>query len=75
MKYKYFDERLKLGLNIQYYRKLADLTQEQLAERVDISREHLSKIERAVNCASVDVLFNVSEELGIPAYKLFMFKE
>lgn len=35
----------QLGLNIAYYRKLRGWTQEQLAERAEISRTHLSNIE------------------------------
>jgi transcriptional regulator with XRE-family HTH domain len=50
-------------------------TQEQLAEKINISREHMSKIERAGNSVSVDVLFEISEELGVPIYKFFVFKD
>jgi transcriptional regulator with XRE-family HTH domain len=68
-------EYLKLGLNIRYYRRLKDYTQEQLAEAVNISREHLSKIETAANRASLDVLFEISEELQVPIHKFFEFKD
>lgn len=34
-----------LGLNIAYYRKLKGLTQLELAEKVNISRTHMSNIE------------------------------
>lgn len=33
---------IELGYNIAYYRKHKGLTQEQLAERVGISRQHLA---------------------------------
>ena len=36
---------IELGYNIAYYRKHAGLTQEQLAERVGISRQHMGAIE------------------------------
>ena len=39
------DKFIELGYNIAYYRKHAGLTQEQLAERVGISRQHLGAIE------------------------------
>ena len=39
------EKYLELGLNIAFYRKRCGLTQEALAERVGISRSHLSAIE------------------------------
>lgn len=36
-----------LGLNIAYYRKEKGLSQSQLAELVNISRTHMSRIETA----------------------------
>ena len=38
-------EYKKLGLNIAYYRKERGLSQMQLAEKIDISRTHMSRIE------------------------------
>ena len=75
MNNKHFDERLKLGLNIQYYRKLNDYTQDRLAEAIDVSREHLSNIERAVSSASVDVLFSIAEVLHVSINKFFEFRD
>ena len=64
-----------LGLNIAYHRKAKGLSQEQLAELVDISRTHMSRIETA-NCAvSLDVVFGISNALGIKPSKLFDFPE
>lgn len=66
-----------IGLNIAYYRKLRGLSQIQLAERVDISRTHLSNIEapNSNTSLSLDVLFSIADELHIPAYKLLVFPE
>lgn len=64
----------KLGLNIAYYRKERGLSQMQLAERVDISRTHMSRIENN-NCAvSLDVVFRIAAALEIPVAKLFEFR-
>ena len=65
----------KLGLNIAYYRKAASLSQEKLAELVGISRTHMSRIETAECAVSLDVIFAVCEALGIPAEKLFAFRD
>ena len=65
-------ERYKnLGLNIAFYRKLRGLTQERLAEKVDISRTHMSRIETADCAVSLDVVFNLADALDIEVYKLF----
>ena len=64
-----------LGLNIAYYRKARGLSQSQLAELVNISRTHMSRIEIAVCAVSVDVVFDICDALGIKPYQLFDFRE
>ncbi len=68
---------IELGYNIAYYRKHANLTQEQLAEMVNISRQHLGAIEapNIVRVISLDLLFNIADALDIEVYKLLMFRE
>ena len=60
-----------LGLNIAYYRKLRGLSQEKLAEKIDISRTHMSRIETADCAVSLDVVFSLADALGVEPYKLF----
>lgn len=64
-----------IGLNIAYYRKLRGLTQLQLADRINISRTHMSNIEapNMPTSLSLEVLLSIAEELDIPAYKLLQF--
>ena len=68
---------IELGYNIAYYRKHAKLTQEELAEQVGISRQHLGAIEapNIVRPVSLDLLFNIADALGIEAYKLLQFRD
>ena len=68
---------IELGYNIAYYRKHKGLTQEQLAERVGISRQHLGAIEAPNLCRpiSLDLLFNLAAELEIEAYRLLVFRD
>lgn len=51
-----------LGCAISYYRKRKGLTQEQLAERIGVSRQHMGAIEapNMVRAVSLDVLFNIA---------------
>ncbi len=64
-----------LGCAISYYRKRKGFTQEQLAERIGISRQHMGAIEapRMVRAVSLDVLFNISTVLEIEPYVLLKF--
>lgn len=64
-----------LGLNIAYYRKLCGYTQESLAEKLEIDRTTVSKIELATCGVSLDLLFDLSDVLGVPIDKLFAFRD
>lgn len=67
-KYRY------LGLNISYYRKERGLSQSQLAEMINISRTHMSRIETAECAVSLDVIFELCDILGVDTSKMFDFK-
>lgn len=64
-----------LGLNIAYYRKEKGLSQSQLAELVNISRTHMSRIETADCAVSLDVVFDICDALCVKPSKLFDFRE
>ncbi len=64
-----------LGLNIAYYRKLNGYTQESFAEKLEIDRTTVSKIELATCGVSLDLLFDISELLNVPINKLFDFRQ
>ena len=64
-----------LGCAISYYRKRKGLTQEQLAESIGISRQHMGAIEapNMVRAVSLDVLFNIARVLEMEPYLLLKF--
>ncbi len=64
-----------LGYAIAYYRKRKGYTQEQLSERIGISRQHMGAIEapNMVRAISLDVLFNIATALDIEPYILLKF--
>lgn len=74
MEREHFEEYKKLGLNIAYYRKEQGLSQIQLAEKIDISRTHMSRIENNDCAVSLDVIFRIAKVLNIPVAKLFEFR-
>ena len=68
------EEYKKLGLNIAYYRKEKGLSQIQLAEQINVSRTHMSRIENNDCAVSLDVIFSIAKALGISVSKLFEFR-
>lgn len=63
-----------LGLNIAYYRKVKNMSQSQLAERINISRTHMSRIETAECAVSLDVVFDICRALEIEPKQIFDFR-
>ena len=61
----------RLGLNIAYYRRARGLTQMELAEQLNIDRTHMSRIESARTGVSLDLLFDIADQLHVPVEKLF----
>lgn len=64
---------IKLGKNIQQARRAKGLSQNDLADMLDISREHLAKIETAKRCISLRLLFKLSTILEISEENLLHF--
>ena len=65
---------IALGKNIQKARKVKKFSQNKLAEMLNISREHLAKIETAKRCISLKLLFRVAQTLEIKVKDLFDFE-
>jgi len=62
---------LQLGRSIFKFRKKRGLSQNQLAEKLNISREHLAKIETAKRCVSLGLLLDIAECLEVPVKDFF----
>ena len=66
------DKYIQLGLNLAYYRKMQNFTQEMLAEAIGMERQTISKLENASIGSSLDTIFKIANALEIEPYKLFM---
>lgn len=62
-----------LAKNIKHYRKQKGLSQNELAELLNISREHLAKLETTKRCISLKLLFKLSDALNVSLKDLFTF--
>ena len=69
-KVRILGERAIINL-VKEYRKERNITQEQLALLVGISRKYLSMIERNKTTPSIDVVVRLSEELSVNVERLF----
>ena len=63
-----------LGKKIKYYRKEANLTQEQLAEKVGVHQTYIGKLETGKINASTKQLFIISKALKVDMKDLFDFE-
>ena len=65
--FKNRDRYIQLGIAISTLRKMRGLSQEQLAERANVSRSHISSIEAPgfARPCSLEVFFNIADALEI----------
>ena len=68
---KYYVEYRKLGLSVAYFRKLHGLTQRDVADKMDVSYETISRIENANTGITLDMLLALSEAIKTPLSELF----
>ena len=65
MNEQYKDEFLQLGLKIAYYRKLKGYTQEMLADKLNVSRQAVSKWESGVAYPDTEKLIQISKIFNV----------
>ena len=71
----YAENFRQLSLNISHYRKRKGLSQQQLAEIIGISHNHMSQIEAPgiTRAFSMKILFDIADVLEIEPMRLFDF--
>lgn len=68
---------IQIGLKIAYYRKLNGMTQDQLAELLDINPKYLSQVESPSKAQpiSLKMLFAAADIFHIPPHRLLEFED
>lgn len=56
---------VKLGQNVKKYRRMANLTQEQLAEKSGYTNSHIGQIENAHGIPSFDAVVSIADALDV----------
>ena len=63
-----------LGQNIRKYRMSRELTQLELSERIDLSREYLADVERGLKNISLRKLYAIADALKVKCSDLVDFE-
>lgn len=63
--------KLSIGKKIKFFRKKMSLSQEQLAEMVNMETKSLSRIESGHNYPMYENLVSISSALGVEPWQLF----
>lgn len=70
----YFDQK-EFGKRLKEIRLIRGMTQEELAEMLNINKQHVSRMERGITTCSIDLLIELSCHLQISTDYLLMGKE
>ena len=62
-----------LGKKIKHYRKVRDLTQEELAEKVRVTPKYIQYLESAKRIPSIKLIYKIAKNLEIKVKDLFTF--
>ena len=67
----------QIGLKVAYYRKLRGMTQEELAEKVELTPAFIGHIEAPnINKGiSLDTLFDIADALNISPERFLVFED
>ncbi|CEP43247.1 HTH-type transcriptional regulator [[Clostridium] sordellii] len=60
--------------NLKRYRQFNELTQEELAIKVNVRRETIARLENSKYNPSLELAVKISKELNTPIEKLFIFQ-
>ena len=66
------NQRDIIGTTVMKYRKLADLSQEELAEKADIHPNYVGRIERGECTPTITILTKIAKALNLRVYKLLI---
>ncbi len=68
---------IQIGLKVSYYRKLRGMTQEELAEKVDLNARYLSRVEspKFVQPISLKTLFAIADACRVSPHCFLLFDE
>jgi putative transcriptional regulator len=60
---------------IKVYRAIHDMTQENLAEKIRVTRKTINSIERGKYNPSIEVAFRIAKLFEVPVEEIFIFED
>ncbi len=69
------NEEALIGTRLREIRQQLGLTQAQLAERVEVSRQTINYVENGTYCPSTYLALRLARELSVPFEELFYLKD
>ena len=69
------DLKLRFGRRVQALREAAELTQDELAERIDRTPDTVGNIERGINSTRIETAYQLAGVFGLELWQLFDFGE
>lgn len=73
--HSFMNEDALIGSHLREVRKRAGLTQAELAERVDVSRQTINYAENGTFCPSTYLALRIAKVLGVSVETLFYLKD
>ncbi|MCY3410533.1 MAG: helix-turn-helix transcriptional regulator [Candidatus Heimdallarchaeota archaeon] len=69
------DYGVKWSSRLKVFRAMKDLTQEDLAEKLDVTRQTISAIEKGNYNPSLILAYKIAREFQVSIEEVFIFKE
>ena len=66
------DVKVTIGRRIHRLRRNLNMTQQDLAEAIDVNASYIGPLEKGLKCPSIAVLVKFSEILGQPVFSFFL---
>ena len=67
--------KIILAKNVKYHRYKKKFTQEQLAEKMNVSTNYIGRLERGQHSPSFDKIEKIANALGIEPFELFIERD
>lgn len=61
---------MNVGANVEKYRKAAGMTQQELADKIDVTQASIARLEKNVRLLSFANMCRIAKELGVSAEEL-----
>lgn len=69
------DARKRFAENLKRWRRIHDMTQQELADKTGLTKQYLSNVERCTNNISLDNMQLIADALDIQLYVLLLRKD